>query len=203
MNLTEEIKKKLISLKNRFPAIKRIVADKKSLFLIVAGVLGIMLIIFSEFTSGDKQKKSVKADDCEITCVDEYEIKLESKLCETLSAIDGAGRVQVMLMLDSTQETVYAVNTTQKTRTVTDNEKNNSDYDTNVSSEYIIIKGDGSTQQGLPVVMIQPRVRGVAVVCDGGNNPQVRLDIIEAVSSVFGLSSAKISVSAMSQNKLN
>ena len=39
-----------------------------------------------------------------------------------------------------------------------------------------------------------PRVRGVIVVCDGGNSVSVKQKVVEAVTGVFGISSLRISV---------
>lgn len=46
----------------------------------------------------------------------------------------------------------------------------------------------------MPHTVKTPQVRGVIVVCDGGNNIVVREKVITAVSGVFGLSTARISV---------
>ena len=40
-----------------------------------------------------------------------------------------------------------------------------------------------------------PKVRGVIVVCEGGNSVSVKEKVIEAVTGVFGISSLRISVS--------
>ena len=39
-----------------------------------------------------------------------------------------------------------------------------------------------------------PQVRGVIVVCDGGDNIAVKEKVINAVSGVFGISTTRISV---------
>lgn len=43
----------------------------------------------------------------------------------------------------------------------------------------------------------QGRVEGVAVVCDGGDRAAVRSEIIELISSLYGIGSNRISVSKM------
>ncbi|MCL1866652.1 MAG: hypothetical protein FWF82_04510 [Oscillospiraceae bacterium] len=42
--------------------------------------------------------------------------------------------------------------------------------------------------------VITPKVRGVAIVCDGGGNPVVKQKVIELVSRMLGIGSTKISV---------
>ena len=43
--------------------------------------------------------------------------------------------------------------------------------------------------------VIEPNIRGVAIVCDGGENAAVRENIINAVSAVLDIKTNKISVS--------
>lgn len=45
-----------------------------------------------------------------------------------------------------------------------------------------------------PVFIETPKIRGVIVVCEGGNNVIVREKVISAVSGVFGINSTHISV---------
>ena len=42
--------------------------------------------------------------------------------------------------------------------------------------------------------LIIPQVRGVAIVCDGGNSATVRKTLTELVSAALGISTARISV---------
>ena len=44
------------------------------------------------------------------------------------------------------------------------------------------------------ISVTSPRVRGVIVVCDGGESVTVREKVVEAVSGVFGINSLRISV---------
>ena len=45
-----------------------------------------------------------------------------------------------------------------------------------------------------PVFIETPKIRGVIVVCEGGNNVIVQEKVISAVSGVFGINSTHISV---------
>ncbi len=53
-------------------------------------------------------------------------------------------------------------------------------------------KSENQTKQ------LEPKIRGVIVVCDGGNNPIVVQNIINALRSVLDISASKISVSKLS-----
>jgi len=44
-----------------------------------------------------------------------------------------------------------------------------------------------------------PKVKGVAVVCEGGDIPSVKQQINEIVTSVFDIPSTKVSIAKMKQ----
>lgn len=62
----------------------------------------------------------------------------------------------------------------------------------------ITLDGAEQTEYGkskdMLISVTAPRVRGVIVVCDGGDNIAVREKVINAVSGVFGISTTRISV---------
>ena len=51
-----------------------------------------------------------------------------------------------------------------------------------------------SASDVVPLQTVAPQFRGALVVCPGGDDPQVRLAVMEAVSAVTGLGSNHISV---------
>ncbi|MFQ8983403.1 MAG: hypothetical protein ACLR6W_04145 [Evtepia sp.] len=53
----------------------------------------------------------------------------------------------------------------------------------------------GSSQETVTVQEIYPRYQGALVVCPGGDDPEVRLQITEALSALTGLGADKISIS--------
>ena len=63
------------------------------------------------------------------------------------------------------------------------------------SSTTTVTVGRGSgSQDVVPLQTVAPQFRGALVVCPGGDDPQVRLAVMEAVSAVPGLGSNHISV---------
>ena len=93
-----------------------------------------------------------------------------------------------MITLQETDENFYAQNL---------DENKNSGY-ISKKSEYVLYEDNNNDS---PVLIKQsfPKVMGVAVVCQGGNNANVKEKIISAVSSLFGISTAKISVSKLNR----
>ena len=94
-----------------------------------------------------------------------------------------------MLTLQSGSELVLAADTALRYSGST---QAPDDYDR--SSETVTVSGGGG---GTDVVVTQeryPQYRGALVVCDGGGNDAVRLQVVEAVSALTGLGSDRIAV---------
>ncbi len=107
----------------------------------------------------------------------------ETSLENILSQIDGAGRVEVMLTVSRGEKTVY--------QTDSDLTENDSSHDT------VIVTGTDRLQSGLVTQVISPVYQGAIIVCDGADDPTVRLYIVEAVSRSTGLGADHISVLKM------
>ena len=164
--------------------------DKKSAVLLIIGSAGVIILVLTQllpFGRASPEKSDTDADENLSPAV--YEQNLEKRLAKLISDIDGAGEVSVMLTLESTDENVYAKE-----------EKNQSGEKSSTSeSKYIVVKSDGD-ESGMLLKVSQPQVRGVAVVCSGADSAVVRREIINAVSSVLGISSSRVSVTAMKHN---
>ena len=109
--------------------------------------------------------------------------RLEVTLAGILSQIKGAGKVEVLLTEAMGAETMY------QTDTNTGSEAQRQDT--------VIITGSERTQTGLVRQVNPPRYLGAIVVCQGADNAQVRLAIVQAVSSVTGLGADHITVLKM------
>ena len=169
---TEELKQIFIRLKN----------DKKSLFIIFIGIVGMLLIMFS----GDDGSNAVQ-NDKPFSNIILSESQLADKVEGFIENIAGAGKTKVILTFEAYEETVYAQDK---------DEKYSDDSETDINSEYVIID-NGDNEDGLKIKVISPKIRGVAVICQGGNEPTVKAQIISALSALFDISTNKISVAEM------
>lgn len=115
---------------------------------------------------------------------------LEARLEQILSEVAGAGRVRVMLRYAAGPQTVYQTDTTQEVRT----EENGKQ--TKTTLETVVTSGGG---QGTPVSVqtLCPTFQGALVVADGADSAAVKLDLVNAVSSLTGLGADKITVIKM------
>ncbi len=170
----------------RIKKIKEIfLKDKKMMLIIISAVAGIIFIVASEFLTTDK-KESVTD---ESSTADDYAEMIEDKLTALVSSIEGAGETVVMVTVETGEENVYAK------EVKSDEESNENRSSSKYEYEYIVIKSGSSSENGMLLKVIEPNIRGVAIVCDGGENAAVRENIINAVSAVLDIKTNKISVS--------
>lgn len=150
----------------------------KKKLIIVCAVLGVILMLFPYlfYPKEKEEEKTKKATENEVY----YSEILEKKLTELVEAAEGTGRAKVMISLESTAESVWA--------------KNATDSNSAKSEEHVKVN-DGEGEELVLVTEIYPRVRGVAIVCDGGGNSAVKKRITDIVAAALGISANKIAVS--------
>ncbi len=162
--------------------IKQFIASlksKKHLEIIIAVIaVAIMLVIyFSARASGAKTPVSdattVSADYCG---------KTESELVSALEAMKGVGKVKVVVNWESGVEKIIAYAT--------------SNSGNNVTTTPTIIQSQGTSS---PIVLkeVYPKALGVIIICQGGNNIAVKLDVMNAVSVLLDIPQNKINVYPM------
>jgi len=186
------VKKTAETLKNAFNRISdKTKLNPKLLAIVLLLIAGVAALMLSELTV---ENESVLA---EVTTTDaavdtrEYEKELENRLVSIISVIDGAGETKVMVTLESGSEEVYLSDFDY-------GESIGSDGDNSFErkDDYVIVDGS-SGQEGIVVRIAEPKVRGVAVVCKGAGSETVRLQIIETVTALLDISSARVSVAKM------
>jgi stage III sporulation protein AG len=190
-------------LKESFSGIaEKLKADKKLLIIILIGFAGILILLLSETwgkpddvkPDGEQTTNIQTQNDNEYTYVED----IEKKLGDLIRSIEGAGRTKVMVTLENGVEQVYA--TQDKTKSSSSSSSEGSfEESLDNENEYIVIKTNDDSETGLIVKIIQPSIRGVAVVCDGADSAVVKQNIVEAVTAVLGISSAKVSVAKMAE----
>ena len=157
--------------------------DKKLLLTVAAGILGIVFIVISEFIPKSSYKKAETGEQNK-NSVSSYEETLEQRLESIISSVDGAGRVQVKVTLDTSEQTQYAKD--EKENSKSGDKTSEKSYE----KKFVLTDDDG----GVVLKTTEPEVRGVIVVCDGGDNAAVKNGITSAVRAALSVDSIKISV---------
>lgn len=155
--------------------------NKYILIVICVGILFLVLPSSGSDDSGEKQNPIVEFS------LEECEKRIERILEKT----KGVGRVEVALAVSGTVESVYA----EESRVNTHETEGNYDEDRDLKPS-IISDGAGGEE---PVILkhIYPEFLGATIVCDGADSPVVCMSIIQAVSSLTGISSERITVIKM------
>ena len=112
---------------------------------------------------------------------------LSSELENILSNIDGVGRVDVLLTQSKGAETIYQ----------TDEDRDISSDSESIRTETVIISGTDRGEYGLIRQENPPGYRGALIVCEGADRPSVRLAGVEAVASITGIPTDRITVLKM------
>lgn len=165
--------------------------SKKACIIFIIGMLGLLLIVFSEFIPKGKTKTLSVSDDSsslsDASYSNSFKREIEKELKEIISKIDGVGEVSLMLTLDGTTEYVYAEDVDTQT------DENSGSKSDKYKNEVIIVDSNGD-ETALVKKIIEPKVKGVVIVCTGGGNLQIKERVIKAVSSALNISTNNICV---------
>ena len=150
---------------------------KKYRYPLMLAALGAVLLLIP---AGEKRETAAPA---EIPAVQtEPDADTERRLERILSSVSGAGRVRVMLTRKDDGKTSYQ----------SDSEITQSPDATNTRTQ-TVFRSDGSYQQTPLVTKVTaPEYLGALIVCSGGDDPAVRLQLVRAVCSLTGLGSDRV-----------
>lgn len=112
---------------------------------------------------------------------------LSRELEQILSAVDGAGRVRVLLTEQTGPEIRYQ----------TDRRTDASDSGETRQEDTVLIDGEDRKKTGLVRRRDPPRYLGAVVAVQGADSPQIRLALIKAVQCATGLRTDQIQVVRM------
>jgi len=111
---------------------------------------------------------------------------ITEELSAILAQIRGVGRVRVMITEQSGSETHYQTDVSEM-----------QDADSITGDSRTVLVSSGSAETGLIKSVSAPVYQGAIVVCQGADDPAVRLAVSQAVASVTGISTDRISVLKM------
>lgn len=133
-------------------------------------------------------KQEGKTDPQVLQAADEMvQPELEQQLEQILSQVRGAGRVKVMLAVAQGEQTIYQTDTNESQG------ENTSDH----RSQTILITDGSRNETGLIYQKIPPSYKGAIILAQGGDDPTVKLALVDAVSNITGLGTDKISILKM------
>lgn len=159
---------------------KLVTVFQKYKFALLIILIGIVLMLIP-------QNSAKNTAGNEVVDNNDSSVPLSRQLQELLTSVKGAGRVEVILTEASAERFVYQTNED----CLSDSGR------TETKSDTVLITGDSREQSGLITTVIPPVYLGAVVVCDGADDPAVKLAVVDAVSKATGLGSDKIAVLKM------
>ncbi len=150
---------------------KRLAGLKGKWAMLLLLVLAIVCLLYGSTVT---QKKSENAATRDAGAAQEYRKELEEELASLLGEVKGVGRVRVFLTLFACEEYVYAENESAS------------------GKNYATVGGDA-----LLLSVRMPKVAGVAVLCDGASDPEVRASLVNLLSAALDIPSHHIAVSPL------
>lgn len=169
-NVSEKSDKKFFN-----KLLEKIKTNKKfQFFLITICLLIALVFIFKDVFFQNKNE----IDDS----VNSYVSNLETRLSQTLSKVDGAGKVSVVITVESGMETVLATKIT-----VTENSYGKETVETpiTVNGKTVVVKE------------MYPKIIGVLIVAEGANKISVMTKIQQAAVSLLDININQIEILAM------
>lgn len=162
----------------------------------------------SIYATIDDHKQTQDTADDRIRQEGDYDLSYtgywEEKLKQSLSRIDGAGEVEVLITLKESEERILSKDTPEEvSETIEEDAEGGSRTITQRSREESTIYTVNEAGQNVPYVckIIQPVIEGVVVIAQGGDSEVVKRNIIETIEVLFGLDVNKIRVVKMKTNK--
>lgn len=130
-------------------------SDKARIVFVIIGLGAILLIFLSSQLTNSKPTENVKTE----FSSSQYCQNLTSELTDMIENLEGVGKAQILLTLES-------------------------------SYEYVYLDDDKTLTK-----VLEPKIRGVAVTCTGGNDPVVKEKVTKLLATVLSVSTSSISVS--------
>jgi len=157
--------------------IEKIKKNKKIQYFIIVVAIGLGILFFiSNFNNNDVSNQST-------SFVDNYVSNLEDKLTRSLTNVKGAGKINVVITVESGMETVLAMKTTT---TISENGKKE------IVETPILVNGK-------TVVLKEnyPKIIGVLIVCEGAENISTLSKIQQATMSLLDIKLDQIEILSM------
>lgn len=123
---------------------------------------------------------------------------IEEKLKETLSRIDGAGRVEVMITYESSAILNPAISIDTQSSTTQDQHDNGNSVTESINTQREVVTVSGNNgNQALVLSEQSPEIKGVIVIAEGADKISVKLNLLSAVQTVLNVEPEKVDVYKM------
>lgn len=143
--------------------------------------------VFLLWPTTEETKKESGGESARTAEESEFSLReTEERLSETLSKVQGAGDVTVMLTVRGGVRQILAEDEVSQL---------GEDGSSKVERSVVTLSGgSGAGEKTVVLQRLEPEFQGAVVVCEGGDNARVKLKLIEAVAALTGLGTDKITI---------
>ena len=166
-----------------------LLSDKGRRIMIAAALVIMLLLLLSTVSCGGKGSSGIDAQQKPTEDFSRLEQELEQRLEKLISEIDGAGKVSVMVTIDTSSQRVYDRNEKTENSQQSGGDTLHESYER--QTEVVLA---GSSKEPLEIATVQPRVRGAAVVCSGAADPVVRERVANTVAKALNIGISRVYV---------
>lgn len=172
--------------------------------IFLLGIAGILLIgLSSILPEGKKEETGVRrqGEEALLTDAEAYAAQLEERLRDILEQTEGVGTARVMVTLENGYQKIYAK--TEKvgsdlSEDIRARDEKKTQEKKTTEQAYVLVDGAGG-KVPLVTAQLEPEVKGVVVVCQGGSDPLVVRRVVDTVRVALDISSSRISVCRLAQ----
>ena len=157
--------------------------------ILIFGAAAVMILLLLSTVTGGGSKTASREKTEVIEDASKIEQSLEQRLEKLLEKIDGVGSVSVMVTLDRSSQQVYEKDEKSQTDI-----KSTSDGGTENTARETEVVLAGSSKEPLLTGVVQPKVRGAAVVCSGASDPVIREKVTYTVAKALNIGISKVYV---------
>ena len=169
---------------------------KKTMEILIAIIIFAIILSIYASTLGGGSNESEKESEGTSSSGSIDVSQMEEKLENALSAIEGAGKVRVMITYETTPELIPATDSETQTTTNENEENQTSSKSETQSSKTVTIQQQSGTE-AVTITEKQPEVRGVIIIAQGADDVRVKMDLLKAAQTVLNVSADRVDVFTM------
>lgn len=157
----------------------------------------------SESTAGQETAATVLDSGSTQGSQNVYAAAMEKRLKHVLGQMEGVGETEMMITLSDSGETIVEKDQKEQTNRIEESDagggtRTTTEQETEETTVYV---ENGSEKQPYVTKEVLPKVEGVLVVAEGGDDPRVISDISDTVMALFRVEAHKIKVVKMSSSR--
>ncbi|MBR0467058.1 MAG: hypothetical protein IJJ40_06180 [Clostridia bacterium] len=171
-----------------FNKIKVRLKNKKVITALCLG--GVALIVLSTFIPKSKETREQNESGIEI---DEYTNELKGDIEKIVTKITGDKNPTVVVTLESGTRYTYA--DTKENDTAKSESSSGGQNTEKTKRSYVTVRDSDGAEKALVIAESMPEIRGVAIICEGGDDEYLSAKISGAVTAALNITSKRVYIS--------